>query len=88
MDSRHRYELVDVLAKIKGHSVMDEFLQDILTPSELDNVTTRWQIVKQLSLGVPQRKIAKKLKVSIAKITRGSRELRNLRGGFRKILNT
>jgi TrpR family trp operon transcriptional repressor len=65
---------------------MDEFMEDILTPTELEKIVTRWQIIKQLSRGVPQREIAKKLGVSIAKITRGSRELRDKKGGFNQVL--
>ncbi|KKW09287.1 MAG: hypothetical protein UY44_C0004G0002 [Candidatus Kaiserbacteria bacterium GW2011_GWA2_49_19] len=65
---------------------MGEFMEDILTPSEFEEIVTRWQIVKQLSKGIPQRGIAKKLVVSIAKITRGSRELRDKNGGFWKVL--
>ena len=66
---------------------MDEFLEDILTPVEFEDIITRWQIIKQLSRGVPQREIAKQLGVSIAKITRGSRELKDKKGGFNKVLS-
>lgn len=65
---------------------MDGFIEDILTPTEFEEIVTRWQIVKQLSKGVPQREIATKLGVSIAKITRGSRELRDKEGGFWQVL--
>lgn len=47
-------------------------MEDILTPTEFEEIVTRWQIIKQLTKGVPQRKIAIGLGVSIAKITRGS----------------
>lgn len=67
---------------------MDEFMEDLLTPAESEDIVTRWQIVKQLSKGTPQREISTKLGVSIAKITRGSRELRNKKGGFWKMLKT
>lgn len=63
-------------------------MEDILTPTEFEEIVTRWQIIKQLSKGVPQRKIAKNLKVSITKITRGSRELRDKKGGFWKVLKS
>jgi Trp operon repressor len=46
----------------------------------------RWQIVKQLACGTPQREIAKNLHVSIATITRGSRELLNKKGGFQQVM--
>lgn len=86
MNPKHRQELAKLLAKVKNPKLMDEFLEAILTPDEFDDIVIRWQIIKQLAKGVPQRKIAKTLGVSIAKITRGSRELRNAKGGFWKVL--
>lgn len=88
MDKKYRQELINLLIGIKNAKLMDEFMEDILTPAEFEEIVTRWQIVKQLSKGVPQREIAKKLGVSIAKITRGSRELRDKKGGFWKVLKT
>lgn len=58
-------------------------LQDILTPRELLSVAERWQIVLALSKRLPQRTIAEDLRVSISKITRGSRTLKYGSGGFR-----
>lgn len=86
MSQKYKRELIDVLRRIQDRSQMDEFLQDILTPAEYEDIVTRWQIVKQLARGVPQREIANNLRVSIAKITRGSRELQNEKGGFWSVL--
>jgi TrpR family trp operon transcriptional repressor len=79
-------ELAGVMAEIRDKQLMSEFLQDILTPNELQEVVTRWQIVKRLAKHVPQRKIAEELEVGIATVTRGSRELLDPRGGFNKVL--
>lgn len=57
-------------------------LKDILTPQELDSVAERWQLIQMLDAGVPQREIAKKLGISISKITRGSRMMQYGSGGF------
>lgn len=86
MNIKYRRELVNVLVQIKTPKLMDDFLEDILTPTEFDDLVTRWQIIKLLAKGVPQREIAQKLGVSIAKITRGSREMRDVKGGFNTIL--
>ncbi|MEK7557622.1 MAG: Trp family transcriptional regulator [Patescibacteria group bacterium] len=86
MNLKHRQELINLLTNIKNSKLMNEFIKDILTPTEFDEIITRWQIIKQLSKGVSQRKIATKLGVSIATITRGSRELRDKKGGFWKVL--
>lgn len=57
-------------------------LEDILTPQELDSVAERWQEVQLLAQGMTQRDVAKKLDISISKVTRGSRMLQYGSGGF------
>lgn len=84
-DSNYK-ELAQLLARITDPQLMNAFLEDLLTPKEWAEVVARWQLVKALDRGVPQREIAQNLNISIAKITRGSRELSDPTGGFRKIL--
>jgi Trp operon repressor len=78
-------QLIHKLAKSK--TLLHEFLFDILSPTEYKDLSIRWQIVKQLNEGTPHREIAKNLKVSVTTVTRGSRELANLKGGFQQVLN-
>lgn len=68
-------ELIDLLLNIKNKEDMENFLLGIFTPKELEEIPTRLQIVKMLKANVPQHKIAEKLKVGIATVTRGSREI-------------
>lgn len=84
---RYADELVAVIQRIsQDRALLRDFLVDMLSPAEYSKITRRWQIVKQLWQGVSQRQIAKNLKVSIATITRGSRELLDEEGGFQKVL--
>lgn len=62
---------------------MLEFLKGILTPRELEELITRLQIVKLLKTGLPHQEIARRLKVGVATVTRGSREIKM--GRFKKI---
>lgn len=71
----------------KNRHLLHELLIDLLTPAEYKDLAVRWQIVKQLKAGIPQREIAKKLHVSISTVTRGSREMMDKKGGFAKLLN-
>ncbi|PLX26102.1 transcriptional regulator [Candidatus Parcubacteria bacterium] len=86
--AKYTKELTNIFAQIGDRDLLDEFLKDLLTPSEYKDIVTRLQIVKMLDAGVSQRDIAAKLGVSISKVTRGSRELLDDKGGFRKILDT
>lgn len=78
--------LAKALVVIDNEELAKDFLINILTPMELKEVVMRLQIVKMLEEGIPQREIAETLGVSIATITRGSRELKFGVPGFKKIL--
>ncbi len=61
---------------------MDALLELVLTAEEKDDIATRCLIIKELlKQEDSQRDIAKKLNVSIAKITRGSNELKRMKQG-------
>ncbi|MCL1919843.1 MAG: trp operon repressor [Kiritimatiellaeota bacterium] len=69
-------ELAGALASVGSAEEMERFLRDLLTDSELRDVTLRWQLLGLLAQGVPQRRIADGLQISLCKITRGSRILK------------
>ena len=75
-------DLYELFASVKSAKEAEVLLKDILTPQELDSVAERWQLIQMLDAGVPQREIAKKLGISISKITRGSRMMQYGSGGF------
>lgn len=85
-EQKYLQELAKALVLIDNEELSEEFLTNILTPTELEEISKRLQIVKMLDAGIPQREIAEKLGVSIATITRGSRELKYGVSGFKKIL--
>lgn len=68
-----------VLATMREPKTVERLLRELLTESEADKLSLRWDIVRFLSEGKSQRTIAQKLGVSLCKITRGARELK--RGG-------
>jgi TrpR family trp operon transcriptional repressor len=76
MKNNYLKQLVKSLLKIKKPKEMEKFLKGLLTAQELKSVPVRIEIVRLLKAGVPQREIVKKLKVGVATVTRGSRELK------------
>ena len=86
MNKQYQKELTEVLVGIKDKQVMSEFLGDLLTPAEKEEIPKRLQIVKMLLQGVPQRQVSEKLGVGIATVTRGARELKKKNSAFRKLL--
>ena len=84
---QYKKEIIEIFSKISGdRELMFEFLRDILTPSEFDDISLRWQIIKKLDKGETHREIAGDLGLGISTVTRGSRELRNKNGGFTLVL--
>jgi len=83
---KHLQELFELFAEVETSKEAEKLLLDILTPQELESVAERWQLIQALHAGKPQREIAHALKLSISKITRGSRMLKYGSGGFRHFL--
>lgn len=79
-------ELAQVLAQIDDPTLMNRFLEEILTPSEKKDISLRWQLLKDLHAGKTQRDIAAEYRISLCKITRGSRILKNDKSVTRKLL--
>jgi TrpR family trp operon transcriptional repressor len=79
-------EISELLAKVQDVRLIEGFLIEILTESELSNLSSRWEIVKLLDQGVSQRKIAQDFHLSLCKITRGSKELHKKNSAIKKII--
>ena len=69
-------ELAAVLADTREPAAMRSLLEALLTPRERARLALRWRLVCLLASGMHQRTIARKLGISLCKITRGSRELK------------
>jgi TrpR family transcriptional regulator, trp operon repressor len=79
-------EIAGIFARSRDEAFIADFLRQILTADESKAVALRWSLVRMLHEGVPQREIARRLGVSLCKITRGSRELKRKDGAFSRIL--
>ena len=84
---QYKKELIEVMFKIaKDKELLADFVKEILTPREFDNLGVRWQIVERLAKGEHHQAIAEALHLGVSTVTRGSREMRNKNGGFRRAL--
>ena len=83
----YKKEIVEVLSRVgEKKALMRDFIEDLLTPHEFENIGFRWQIIKRLAKGEAHDKIAEELRLGVSTVTRGSREMRNKQGGFHKVL--
>jgi TrpR family trp operon transcriptional repressor len=78
-------ELSDLISSLDSDSIQDLF-QEIFTKAELDDLSLRWLLMKKLKTGIPQRKIAEELHISLCKITRGSKLLKKPDGLSKKLV--
>jgi len=82
-----RDELIEVFAEISDFKEMKSFIEEILTPREIEDFTLRWKLLQELNEGHTQRGIAAKYGISLCKITRGSKILKKNNSITKKILN-
>lgn len=80
-------ELLNVISSINDLDELNRFFNDIFTPAELDDISLRWKLLKDLHNGMTQRKISEKYGISLCKITRGSKVLKDENSVVLKVLN-
>jgi len=80
-------ELSEVVARIGDPNTMMRFFAEIFTPAERRAFALRWRLMQMLHARVPQRTIAAELGISLCKITRGSRVLKNRKSVTRAVLD-
>lgn len=69
-------DIARVVAQLREPRAVEHLLRELLTESEAQKLSLRWDIVRLLSEGKSQRATARRLGVSLCKITRGARELK------------
>ena len=69
-------ELIGILTKIDTTEKMQRLFEELFTQKEKYDFALRWRLMKDLYDGKPQRDIAADLKISLCKITRGSKILK------------
>jgi len=74
-NTRDLTKLVSVFKGLKTEPQLEDFLVGILTPKEIIELSRRIDIVKMLKQGVQHHVIAERLKVGVATVTRGSKEI-------------
>lgn len=80
-------DLLKAVLSLKKHEDVELFFKDMFTPAEIEDISLRWKLLKDLHKGLTQRKIAEKYSISLCKITRGSKLLKNKDSQVLKILN-
>ncbi len=80
-------DLVAIFSKTTDPKEMQQLLEELLTPKELKDLRLRWSLMKDLYRGKPQREIAASYGISLCKITRGSKILKQQGSYTKRILS-
>jgi TrpR-related protein YerC/YecD len=78
--------LMDSIVALGTRDEAARFFRDLCTRHELEEMASRWAVVRQLAAGHPYREIHDITGVSTATITRISQWLRHGTGGYREAL--
>ncbi len=85
-DTDDAVSLLDAIVALPDRGAAERFLRDLCTRRELEEMTSRWAVVRLLAEGVPYRAIRDETGVSTATITRINDWLRNGTGGYGEAL--
>lgn len=73
--------------RVQDEALLNDFFELVFTHEERDALATRFLIIRELVRAkMTQREMAEKLKVSIAKITRGSNAMKTIRADLDRFL--
>lgn len=86
MDTNYE-DLVKVFASTTDVQDMQRLLEEMLTPNERKDLLLRWNLMKDLYRGLPQREIAASYGISLCKITRGSKILKQKDSYCKRLLS-
>ena len=89
LEERNAYkDIISILLSIDNEEDMEALLDDLLTDKEILDIIDRFLVPDDLYRGKSQRDIASNRKMSLCKITRGSKMLKKKDGFMRRLLSS
>jgi len=79
-------EIIEVFVRTNSVQEMQKLFEELFTQREKYDFALRWRLMKDLYDGKSQREIAHNLGISLCKITRGSKILKNEDSQMNQIL--
>ncbi len=70
-------DLIKTFCEIQDPKTMESFFNEIFTSAEKHDLHMRWKLMTLLREGMTQRSIAHELHISLCKITRGAKILKD-----------
>ena len=86
MNRNNIKKIAQIFSNLSTNNEVENFLNEIFTQNELETLSKRWRIMELLFQGKTQREIVQELNVSLCKVTRGSKILKDENAITTKIL--
>ncbi len=86
-NNKKSQNLFKAFTLLKTREEAANFCRDLMTESEIKELSGRWQVAKELNKGKSQRQVSKETNVSIATVTRVNHWLKKGMKGYKNILN-
>ncbi|MDP3971006.1 MAG: YerC/YecD family TrpR-related protein [bacterium] len=87
LNNKEMKDLYKAFLQVKTSDECKRFLRDLCTLSELDAMSERFQVAKQVNAKKTYRDISKATSVSTATITRVAQYLHHGMGGYKLVLD-
>lgn len=81
-------DIISVFCSVTENDDMKALFDDLFTESEMRDMVDRWLLMTDLYKGKPQREIAEERRLSLCKITRGSKMLKKEDGFMHRLLSS
>ena len=81
-------DIISVFCSVTERDDMKALFDDLFTESEMRDMVDRWLLMTDLYKGKPQREIAEERRLSLCKITRGSKMLKKEDGFMHRLLSS
>jgi len=79
-------DLFKTILNLESIDECEKFFRDLMTISELEAISERWEIAKLINEGISYRKISEQTGASTATVTRVAQWLNHGMGGYRMML--
>jgi TrpR-related protein YerC/YecD len=85
--TREMKELLDAMWSLKDRAELQDFLRDLCTLGELEAMSHRWAVARELDRGLPYLEVAAKTGASTTTVSRVAQWLHHGQGGYRVALD-
>lgn len=87
LNSRKTENLIKTVVALENVAMAKQFLRDLLTEKELEEISNRWEAAQLLDRKVSYSVIQKQTNLSSTTISRISKWLNNGKGGYKLMIN-